>query len=139
MQHIPENAGYLNRRSSFRLIVLNLIGLLASTFLLISNAQAESSQVRVGLYENPTKIFTMPDGKASGIMVDILEEIAKQECWHIVYVACEWQSCRQQLKLGAISPAEFFPLAEENGMIIPMDEWVLRTAAKQTKAWFDAG
>ncbi len=40
---------------------------------------------------------------------------------------------------GLISPLEFIPLLEENGMIIAVGEWVLHTACVQTKAWHDAG
>lgn len=42
-------------------------------------------------------------------------------------------------KLGHISPAEFIPIAEENGMIHHIGEFVLRTACQQNKAWQDAG
>lgn len=42
-------------------------------------------------------------------------------------------------KLGFISPAEFIPIAEENGLILPIGEWVLRTAVKQAKEWMDQG
>jgi predicted signal transduction protein with EAL and GGDEF domain len=38
-------------------------------------------------------------------------------------------------KRGLISPADFIPIAEETGLIIPLGEWVLRTACNETASW----
>jgi len=46
-----------------------------------------------------------------------------------------WTSPEQ----GPVSPAEFIPLAEDTGLIVPIGLWVLRTACAQNASWLAAG
>jgi diguanylate cyclase (GGDEF)-like protein/PAS domain S-box-containing protein len=55
------------------------------------------------------------------------------------FFACEallrWRSPDR----GLVLPADFILVAEETGLIVPIGAWVLREAARQSKAWADAG
>lgn len=56
--------------------------------------------VRVALYENPPKVYSAPDGSATGMFPTILDAIADEAGWQIEYVPCEWEDCLAQVKSG---------------------------------------
>ena len=76
--------------------------LCASMFLMLAfSSGAVASQnrtVRVGVYQNEPKIFMDQDNQASGFFIELLDKIAVQEGWTVVYVACEWSDCLQALE-----------------------------------------
>jgi diguanylate cyclase (GGDEF)-like protein len=41
--------------------------------------------------------------------------------------------------LGVVSPGDFIPVAEQTGIIVDIDRWVIRAACAQAKAWLVAG
>lgn len=67
-----------------------------------SRSEPEAPHLRVGVYENPPKIFLSETGEPSGILGDLLLHMAEQEGWQLESVACLWQACLSALANGEI-------------------------------------
>jgi diguanylate cyclase (GGDEF)-like protein/PAS domain S-box-containing protein len=80
---------------------------------------ALSRKLRDAVERNAFELVYQPQIDARGPRMSGVEALIR---WH-------------DPEAGAISPATFIPLAEENGMIGPIGEWVLRTACAQAKRW----
>lgn len=83
-------------------INLNSLLILLSVLLVSGKLSAETTTLRVGVYENPPKLVTDSEGQVSGILGDILQLIAEQENWQLIAVPCYWNECLEQLANGEI-------------------------------------
>lgn len=65
-------------------------------------AQAQPTLVRVGVYDNPPKLFLDGQARPAGILGELLLEIARRQGWTIETVQCEWQQCLNALQSGLV-------------------------------------
>lgn len=75
---------------------------LTTILLLTTIIASDTIELRVGVYDNPPKIFLDQNNKPSGFFADILDEIAKRENWRLNYVKCEWRECLLMLEDGRL-------------------------------------
>lgn len=106
-----------------------------------------------GLGKNQYCVYTEDMGVQEVRKMELekdLQRAIEQKQFFIVYQP-KWNVKTNQLfgfeallrwkhpRLGLVSPAEFIPIAEETGLIVPMTRWVLEEACLQCKAWKDQG
>jgi ABC-type amino acid transport substrate-binding protein len=58
--------------------------------------------IRVGYEQNHPIASTANDGTAQGIMVDVIQEVARREGWTMQFVPRIWQECLDNLEAGRI-------------------------------------
>lgn len=86
--------------------------------------------------------------KRSKIANDLRQALSKNQLFLRYQPRIDWRDGRivgveclvrwRHPELGIISPIEFISVAEETGLIIPIGEWILKTACHQNKAWQNA-
>ena len=78
------------------LVFVSLLGCLGQ-----AGAQVRAP-LRVGVFGNAPNVFMNNKGEASGILVDLLREMASAERWTLEFVPCEWTACVDMLAAGRI-------------------------------------
>ena len=76
--------------------------LLAACMISSLPSHAQPRQLIVGVYANEPKILLGQDGKLSGILGELLNEIARAEDWQLRPRSCEWHECLELLQRGDI-------------------------------------
>jgi len=87
------------------LFVVMLVFFSISFFIVLPSkvfAASDSGVVKIGIYDNKPKVYRDEKGAASGLFVDILNYIAKQENWQLVYVYGTWEEGLARLEKGEI-------------------------------------
>src|SRR3990167_7352054 len=79
-----------------------LAGLLALCMVCAAPIWAQPREVRVGVYANEPKILLGQNGQISGILGELLGEIARRENWRLIAVPCDWQACMELAQNGTI-------------------------------------
>jgi diguanylate cyclase (GGDEF)-like protein/PAS domain S-box-containing protein len=72
----------------------------------------------VAVYANPPKIYLDKEGIATGIQIDLIREIARQEHWTLSFVPCEWQTCLNAVTNGEIDLLPDVAYTEERGRMV---------------------
>ena len=85
-----------------RRTTLLILFVLLSLFLSAWTPPQEIRVIRAGLYENPPKIYTDENGNATGFWPTLLEAIAEDEGWQIVWVPGTWDENLARLEAGEI-------------------------------------
>ncbi len=80
--------------------------IICSLFLCLFLLQPQPSHagpvIRVGTYANAPLVFRDAGGAPQGIYIDLLEDVAKQEGWSLLYMEGSWDECLERLQRGEI-------------------------------------
>lgn len=75
--------------------------IIAALLLSIFSSNSHASRTLIVAHEqNHPMASTNKDGKSQGILIDVLDEVARREGWEIIYKPCLWAKCMEALERG---------------------------------------
>ena len=99
--------------SKFLLCVLLVVSQLASSQTNDAPQNSSNPNYLIGISDNPPLSFLNQEGKPAGLIVDLLNEIARQENFHIQWVFDEWNILLEKSKSGKIDMLTSVGFSEE--------------------------
>ncbi len=105
-----------------------IVFLLVVEIFLPAFPEAGPRVVRVGIYQNPPKVFLDEGTRPRGIFVDILEDIARTHGWRLEYRPGTWNELLRRLESGDIDILpDVARSAHREERILPGRTWVLES------------
>ncbi|MBN2645123.1 MAG: EAL domain-containing protein [Desulfuromonadaceae bacterium] len=89
-------------RMSGKKIIVVMVILLVAVWVWHATDGSRSDVLRVGLYDNPPKVYRNDQGQAAGLFIELLEAMARQEGWRLEFVDGTWTQCLERLEAGEI-------------------------------------
>lgn len=83
-------------------LLINFLFMLTMLYPVSAREINQDESLRVGVYQNKPKIFVDREGKPDGIFIDILQNIAENENFKLVYVYNDWPALLNMLTTGEI-------------------------------------
>ena len=112
----------------------------AKAFLLISVIVCAfpSAALKVGVYDNPPKIFLNDKGDVDGLWHKITVEIARKENWEIEWVYGSWDECLHRLETGEIDIMPDTGVTPEREIKYVFNEETVYLSWNRIYAWKDS-
>ena len=107
------------------LIYSVLFFLLGAQFLVSAQVKDKQQIIKVGVYDNPPKIFMNKDGYPDGIFIDILKTIAGKENLKVEYTFGEWSQLLVMLRKGEIDVLPDVAYSQKRACVYSLSQPVL--------------
>ena len=83
-------------------ILLIICMIILASFAVCISAQSLENPIKIGVYDNPPKIYSDEQGNVKGLWADITGYIAEKEGWEIKYIDGSWSEGLSRLESGEI-------------------------------------